>query len=309
MSDKTVIALDLGGTKLAAALFTADGRPELKQSTPLDGRTGDAVGRLITQEVNRLRRAAAELGKQVLGVGVAVPGIANSKTGRVWAPNIPGWEDYPLKDEIRAAIGDQRINVAVGSDRAACILGEAWHGAARDCRDAIFIAVGTGIGAGILADGHVLEGAHGIAGAIGWWALNPEFRDEYRHWGCFESHASGEGLVRAWSGKGHDGEKSSTRELFEAYERGDHPASGVLQDAIKFWGMATANLVSVFNPEKIIFGGGVFGPATRFLNAIADEAARWAQPVAFKRVSIEASQLGGDAALYGAAALARSGGF
>src|SRR5690349_6839140 len=193
ISDMTVIALDLGGTKLAAALFMDTGRPELKHSMPLEGRTGDAFGQLITQEVNRLRRAARDLGKQVLGVGVAVPGIANSKTGCVWAPNIRGWENYPLTEELQVAIGDQRIKVAVGSDRAACILGEAWQGVAHGCGDAIFIAVGTGIGAGILVDGRVLEGAHGIAGAIGWWALNPEFRDEYQQWGCFESHASGAG--------------------------------------------------------------------------------------------------------------------
>jgi glucokinase len=228
----------------------------------------------------------------------------------VWAPNIPGWENYPLTEELRVAIGDRRIKVAVGSDRAACILGEASQGAAHGCRDAIFIAVGTGIGAGILVDGRVLEGAHGIAGAIGWWALNPEFRDEYRQWGCFESHASGAGIARLWNTRKQGKEKtSSAAELFKAYEGRDPVASDVLHEAIQYWGMATANLISVFNPERIIFGGGVFGPATRFLSAIADQAARWAQPVAFKRVTIEASQLGGDAALYGAAALARSGRF
>ena len=92
--------------------------------------------------------------------------------------------------------------------------------------------------------------------------------------------------------------------MFAAYEQGDEVAKEVVAQAIEFWGMASANLISLFNPEKIVFGGGVFGPATQFLEAIATEARRWAQPVAIERVKFEASQLGGDAALYGAAYLA-----
>ena len=106
----------------------------------------------------------------IRAVGICVPGIVQPKTGRVWAPNIPGWDDYPLKAEIKAAVSDQAIKVAIDSDRSASILGEAWQGAARGCRNAIFLAVGTGIGAGILVDGRVLHGeqasqAHRLAGA------------------------------------------------------------------------------------------------------------------------------------------------
>jgi glucokinase len=99
----------------------------------------------------------------------------------------------------------------------------------------------------------------------------------------------------------------TAHEVFAAYERGDEIAELVLAQAAELWGMAAANLVSVFNPEKIIFGGGVFGPATRLIDSIAAEARRWAQPVAFQRVSFEPSQLGIDAALYGAAYLALYG--
>ena len=92
--------------------------------------------------------------------------------------------------------------------------------------------------------------------------------------------------------------------MFQARERGDEVARKVLEQAIAFWGMACANLISLFNPETIIFGGGVFGPATRFLGEIAAEAHRWAQPVSARRVRFEVSALGGDAGLYGAAYLA-----
>ena len=96
----------------------------------------------------------------------------------------------------------------------------------------------------------------------------------------------------------------STARLFEAYDRGDEVAVQVMDGAIEFWGMATANLVSLFNPETIVFGGGVFGPAVRFLDRIRAEARRWAQPIAMQQVRFVASNLGGDAGLYGAARLA-----
>ena len=238
------------------------------------------------------------------------------ETGRVWAPNIPGWDDYPLKAEIKAAVSDQAVKVAIESDRSASILGEAWQGAARDCRNAIFLAVGTGIGAGILVDGRVLHGAQGVAGAIGWMALDRPYRADYVACGCFESHASGEGIANvapkllldgaSYHGPLRTESTLTAHEVFAAYETGDEIAKEVLTEAIEFWGMASANLISLFNPEKIVFGGGVFGPATQFLEAIETEARRWAQPVAMKQVTFAASQLEGDAALYGAAYQASS---
>jgi glucokinase len=96
----------------------------------------------------------------------------------------------------------------------------------------------------------------------------------------------------------------TAREVFAAYEAGDPVAEQVIGQAIVYWGQATANLVSLLNPEKILFGGGVFGPARRFLEEIKREATRWAQPISMRLVSIEASALGNDAPLYGAAYLA-----
>ena len=297
---RVVIALDLGGTKLASCLFVGDSQPQQRCVTPLEQREGRAVGELITGEVCRLREAAVQLGATVEAVGISVPGIADAKSGRVWAPNVPGWEDYPLQAEVQAAVADANIRVVVDSDRAAYILGEAWQGAARGCRDVIFLAVGTGIGAGIITDGRVLHGAHGIAGAIGWMALDRPFQPDYKACGCFESIASGEGLAK-------QSRMASAHELFVAYENDDKIATDVLVQAVEYWGMAAANLVSLFNPEKIIFGGGVFGPAARFLDAITVEARRWAQPISMERVKFEASQLGSDAGLYGAGHLALFG--
>jgi glucokinase len=321
MTKMAVIGLDLGGTKLAGALFTPKGRILDRSVVPLAGRHGRAVGELICSELAGLLACACSKGVNVTALGVSVPGISDSSTGKVWAPNIRGWEDYPLRREIMAAVQDKRIRIATDSDRACCILGETWRGVAKGCRNAIFLAVGTGIGAGILVDGRILRGAHDIAGAIGWLALDRPFQPEYISCGCFEHHASGEGLAKVakeflaeHTGKrrgkvcratGLQGVKGLTaRDIFAAYDRGDLLAKEVVAQAVEFWGMAVANLVSLFNPEQIIFGGGVFGPGAKLLGDIYAEAKKWAQPVSIKQVKLQASGLGGDAGLYGAGCLA-----
>jgi glucokinase len=316
------IGIDLGGTKLASAVFTADGDILHRESVPLAGRVGDEVGTLVAEQIRTLRertgpKVSGRRPQPAAAVGVAVPGIYRASTGTVWAPNIPGWDDYPLLDELRASVGPETC-VAIDSDRAAYILGETWRGGARGARDAVFVAVGTGIGVGILADGRVVRGHAGIAGAVGWLALQRPYRAEYAWCGCFEHHASGPGLVKvareqmdqdpSYTGelrrRATDTEEITTAELFAAYERGDLLATRVIDDAIELWGMAAANLVSLFDPETLVFGGGVFGPALRFLDRIRRVAAQWGQPISMQRVTFTASTLGGDAGLYGAGRLA-----
>ena len=311
--EEAVIGLDLGGTKLASALFDVQGQPLVKRSLPLNARQGHAVGELIVSQVRRLLQTAAQRKLAVCAIGACVPGIVRAASGRVWAPNIPGWDDYPLKAEIKAAVSDQGVKIAIESDRSASILGEAWQGAARDCRNAIFLAVGTGIGAGILVDGRVLHGRRELrARSVGWRSIGRFARStlsvgalkrtlratELRTWRT-KRWRGGRILVVRWLS-----EQLTAHEVFTAYEAGDEIAKEVLLRAVEFWGMASANLISLFNPEKLIFGGGVFGPATQFLSAIAAEAGRWAQPIAFEQVEFAASQLEGEAALYGAAYLA-----
>ncbi|MCW5555673.1 MAG: ROK family protein [Verrucomicrobiae bacterium] len=309
-----VIGIDLGATKVAGAIFDARGKILSRLQVDLAGRAGNAVGKLIQRQLGTLRATARRRQISIAAIGLCVPGIARAKTGRVWAPNIPGWEDYPLRTEILAAVADAGIPVVVDNDRAACILGELWRGAARGCRHAIFLAVGTGIGAGILVDGQVLRGACGIAGSIGWWALSRPYHPAYSGCGDFESHASGAGLAKAavelisqmpdYNGPLTRKRELTAFDLFAAYPTRDPVATRVLHTAVAYWGAACANLVSLFNPQKIIFGGGVFGPATQFLRAIRMEAQKWAQPVAIRQVRFVASQLGNDAALCGAGYLA-----
>jgi glucokinase len=305
-----VLAIDLGGTKLASAAFTREGVMSERRTIILGDRKGREIGKLITNLAEGYMDSYKKQGSKVDAIGISVPGISNSIKGTVWAPNIPGWEEYPLKNEITDFFGD--IPVTIESDRTCYILGELWQGNAQGCNDAIYLAVGTGIGAGIIVNGNVLRGSHDVAGAIGWMALSRPYIEEYKECGCFEQYASGEGIARLAGAilkedktyigelKYKKPEEINSYDVFSAYEHSDRVAIRVLEICIEFWGMAVANLVSLFNPEKIILGGGVFGPAIPLIPAILKEASKWAQPVSIKQVVLEPSALGGDAGVYGA---------
>jgi glucokinase len=304
-----VIGIDLGGTKLSVGLFNENGQPIQKLNSLLNNRTGKEVGAFIVSNISEI--TSRQKNQTINAIGVAVPGISRIRSGTVWAPNIPEWEDYPLLSELKIAFPSTPI--IIESDRGCSILGERWKGNANGCRDVIYLAVGTGIGAGILIDGDILHGAHDIGGAIGWMALNKPFDKKYIQCGCFEYHASGNGISRiaseliekspSYSGS-LKADSIKAEDVFRAFEEDDEIANEVMKECIQYWGMAVANLVSLFNPEKIILGGGVFGPALQFIPSIYEEALKWAQPISVRRMEIQPSALKEDAALYGAAYLA-----
>ena len=300
-SEKICLGIDLGGTKIAGALFNDQGRVSQKKVIYLGKKTGSQVGEQVLELIHSFLNEPNGQSVRIQNVGVAVPGIFNNRSGRVWAPNIPGWEDYPLLEEIQGQLGS--LDIRLDSDRACYILGETWKGAAEGCKHAIYLAVGTGIGAGILIDGKVLRGADDIAGSTGWMALTDPYIPDYSKFGCFEYHASGPGITRMAKDM-NARELVNTHDIFKAFNEGNPMARKVISQAICFWGKACANLVSLFNPEKIIFGGGIFGPAVQFLDDIYLEAKKWAQPISINKVSFEPSKLGSDAGLYGAGFLA-----
>ena len=316
-----VIGIDLGGTKISGAVFDSEGKLLHQKVHLLEGRAGAEVGQLVTQIIGELQQTTDA--SAIEAVGICVPGISDTKTGRVWAPNIPGWESYPLQKEIVGAncIRPNNANpipqVQIAGDRSCYILGETWKGAAQGAEDAVFIAVGTGIGMGILADGRILNGSAGISGAAGWLALDREYEADYVQYGCFESNASGNGIARCAQRllkenalfkesilKACPIESITAHEVFDAWAKNDPLAVHVIDRAVQWWGMAAANVVSLFNPEMIVWGGGVFGPAAQLIDRIYEEACRWAQPIAMRQVQFVISQLGGDAGLYGAGRLA-----
>lgn len=295
-------------------MFSDDGEILTTNRTLIRDKAGFEVGLVINDHINLLIHEAEKQYNPVYALGVSVPGIYYSQSGRVWAPNIAGWSDYPLLEELETLLHNRQIKIRIDSDRACYILGEVWKGNAKGCRNAIFMAVGTGIGAGILIDGQILRGANDIAGCTGWLALDRPYHEKYNPCGCFEYYASGSGLVRFagellsqssdYNGIFRNEMELSANNLISQYETGDTIAVAVINRAIEYWGMAVANLVSLFNPEKIILGGGVFGEAARFLDQIYQEAQKWAQPIGFQKFTLEVSSIGSKAGMYGAGYLA-----
>ena len=308
------IGIDLGGTKISGAVFSLDGSILIQKETLINGKTGTEVGALISQLIIDICKDGEIKVTDPKSIGICVPGIAYSQSGSVWCPNIPGWENYPLRDEILRSVPASVVTIE--SDRTCYILGETTMGVARGCSNAIFIAVGTGIGAGILVDNQVLHGHSDIVGAIGWLGLKPPYTKKWDQCGCFESHCSGEGLATQAriflkedkQYKGMLREKPISQvtsyDVFAGYKKKDPIAVKVINQAIEMWGMAAANLVSIFNPEMVIFGGGVFGPAAQFIPKIYKEATKWAQPISIKQVKFTATALPKMAGLYGAGAVA-----
>lgn len=317
-----LLGVDIGGTKISAAIINSGGELLRKEVRLLGGASGEAAGRIVTDLVCRMLEVA-QGEEPVQGIGICVPGIARSKNDTVWCPNIPGWEAFPLRERLLEAISARMgrgcfpmERLQVESDRTCYILGEIWKGAAAGATDAIYIAVGTGIGAGILIDGRVLHGAGDVVGATGWMALQEPFLPEYGEVGCFEYHASGNGLGAnarrlLRERKDYTGvlskkplQEISSYDIFANYDSGDSISVELIEKAITLWGMASANLVSLFNPQMVVFGGGLFGPASRFIDRIYAEACRWGQPVSMKEVKFCATALKDNAALLGAASLA-----
>ena len=308
------LGIDIGGTKISIGIFTADGQMVDSDSTLIEGRTGTDVGALVLSFCDKVLSDNNIASDSELSIGVCIPGITYSKTGCVWAPNIPGWDNYPLYHELKGHY--PQAVVTIESDRTCYILGEINMGGAKGCENAVFIAVGTGIGAGILVDGKILHGHSDIIGAIGWLALKPPYDKYWDQCGCFETHASGDGIAKQahlflQQDKGYSGElrnipleEVTSHHVFAAYDHGDPLATRVIDQAVEMWGMAAANLVSIFNPEMVIFGGGVFGPAASLIDRIYAEALKWAQPISIKQCKFVATQLPKMAGLYGAGGVA-----
>ncbi len=305
--------IDVGGTKIASAIFAPDGAMTARERIAIDSAGGDAAAAQVADRIASLDAAARWSGGRLAAVGICVPGIAYPESGRVWAPNIPGWDQYPLLDKMRGHGPKVRVPIVLESDRSAYVAGEAWRGSAAGAKDVVFLAVGTGIGAGIISGGRLVRGHEGIAGAVGWFGLDPDFKADYATMGCFEAEASGASIARkarSELAKGRSSSMSGAIEpvtaavVAEAARAGDALAREIVSGAVTYLAMGVANIVSVLNPETIVLGGGVFRAADLFLEPVRREFRRWAQPLAARAVRIELSTLGEDAGLYGCGTLA-----
>lgn len=285
----TVLAVDLGGTKTAIARVDEEGTLADRRSFPSAHSLTESVDQIVT-----IVRAS----RHVDAIGIIVPGIYAPLTGTAWCPNLWGAEHVPLRKALKDRL-DTRV--LIDSDRSGYVLGEAWQGAARGLRHVVFVGIGTGIGVGILSDGVVIRGAGGIAGAAGWFALNPEWNESYGIAGCWEAEASGLGVAR-------EANLPDARAVVAAARSGDERALRVLRRAAHYTAMGVANLISALNPEAVVLGGGLMtGAGDLMLDWIRSEVPRWAQPLAAAQCRIDLTSLGEDAGLFGAAKLALDG--
>jgi glucokinase len=307
-------AVDVGGTKISGALLTSEAQMFLKNKIAIDKTKSNAPVQQIVELIQAIKSSAHSEGGDIRAVGIAIPGVVYHNSGQVWAPNIPGWDHFPLRERLEEWTS---FPLAIESDRSAYVLGEAWCGSAKGRKNVVFLAVGTGIGAGIIIDGHLCHGYEDIAGAVGWFALAPEFKQEYTEMGCFEAEASGNSLSRKAIQEIKDGKFSLMQEMVgnnidsitaeivvEAAKRDDSLAKTLIESAIRFLSMGIANIVSILNPEIVVLGGGLFQAGQFLVEPIRNEFKKWAQPLAARQVRLVLSELGEDAGLYGAGKLA-----
>lgn len=309
MARNMVLAFDLGGTKLAAAVVDRGGKVAERKSIEVEKRSAMEPVEQILELARELSGGKSGRAK-IAAVGVAVPGLVR-RDGTVWAPNLPGWKRMALARRLKQAL---RVPVVVESDRNAAVLGEAWHGAARGKSDVIVLMLGTGIGAGILSGGRLIRGAHELSGCAGWMVVTDAQDPETVGVGQLESLAAGPAIARAAKKKLTSGiggllaeipaEAITAQEVAKAARRGDAASIEVYQEAGRLLGHAVANLVSLFDPEVVVIGGGLASAADLFMDLLKQSMKERAQPLAGKQVRVVVSRLGSDVNLLGVAQLA-----
>jgi len=319
-----VLAIDLGGTRLRVARVAPDGtiRARLGADTP----TAAGPEAVVAEMLSLLERLTSESAHPdpgrpgFAGIGLAAPGPLDPATGVVYeVPNMPGWRGFPLATRLAAETG---LPVWVHNDANLAGLAEARLGAGRDCDPLVYLTVSTGVGGGIVAGGEVFAGRHGLAGELGHTIVRAGGPAcNLGHPGCLEAAASGTAIARRAREALAAGEPSTildhvgeggtvTAEVVaRAARAGDRLARAVFDEAAWLLGLAIGGFINVFDPARVVIGGGV-SQAWDLL-----EASMWSgvRAVAMawdlRPIEIVPAALGDDAGLVGAGlyALGRGG--
>ena len=220
-----------------------------------------------------------------------------------------------VPDDLIAALGGmgKGAPTAIAAGTAAAIA-EQWRGAARGVKQVISFSIAEHVTAGLLVDGKPWRGAHGLASSVGWLALNPVEREDYRRLGALEAEVAAAGIVRRFVWRIKSGDESSVSDqvkgdfskiaaadVLQGARAGDGVAISVVRDTAKYIGMAVANLATMFDPEVIVLGGIIASSGDIMLEAIRTETSRRLMPEQNDQVRIELSTLGDDAVAIGAA--------
>jgi glucokinase len=310
-----VAAVDFGGTHIRAAYFP-DEKPQPGQRTKEKTYADEGSDAVIKRIVGAIHSVLPS-DHDGLRIGIASPGPLNPFTGIIFdTPNLPGWENVPLADEISAHFSSP---VVINNDANLAALGEWKHGAGRGVDDIVYLTISTGIGGGVISQGQLFLGASGLAAELGHMKVvagGPECGcGQYGH---IEAIASGPSITRIARERLHTGEVSILSDMVsdldelqpemlgQAADNGDKLALSVIENAGNAIGSHLASLVHAFNPARIVIGGGVsqLGDLlfTPIRQTLADEIIH---PAYSQNLEVKPAELGDDAGLIGAMILAR----
>lgn len=311
VAERPVLAVDLGGTKLAVAVVSPRGEllAHVQEPTCQDGPESGI------EQIVRLARGLLDSPSitplDVDALGVGIPAVLEKDNDFViWAPNLNGWRDIALRPALEAAL---RMPVYIEYDGHTAVLAEYWLGAGRDFHSVVDLIIGTGIGGGMILEDRLIRGVNRLAGAAGWFVLGsePSLRDDRAHSiGFWEAMAAGPGLalqakaelsLHPESVLAPFGNTLTSVDIFAAAEQGDGFATQLLERLAGSIGLGIANVVSLVNPEVVILGGGVGSQCASLLPSIGQVVQRWAQPISARTVQLKISPLGTQAGLLGAA--------
>ncbi len=248
-------AADLGGTKLAAAIADAHGRILSELTEPTDPRGAAYVAEQIAACAGKLARAVGIDGTRALRVMVGLPGAIDPRTGRIsLTPNVAGLEDFDILGFLHERFGQ---DVAIDNDVNLAMLGEHALGCARDCRNAAFLALGTGAGLGLLIDGNMFRGAHGFAGEIADLPMVSHGRSPTPSVdGTFELEVGSLAIVDRYRRAGGTA-AVTVRDIFRLVEEGDALAASVLDTTAQWVAQGVVTVQSLLDLELIVFGGSI----------------------------------------------------
>ena len=295
------IGVDLGGTNVRVAAVGEDGRLLEKQAFTTSFVNG-AQG-VVNQIVGAIDKVRSQVSAQDFrGVGIGVPGFIDMPAGVVLgSANLPGFQGFPVRDEIQKQLG---ATIILENDANAAALGEKWIGAGKDVNDLILITLGTGIGGGIIVDGKILHGFRGMAGEIGHMTVYPDGNPcGCGNCGCLEKHASASAIAAMGGMMGISRETFSSREVYELALAGNGRAKLVFESVGRALGVALANLINIFNFPLYLLSGGPLPAWDIFAPDMFAEIHRRSFAYARSGTRVEKAVLGADAGLFGAAYL------
>lgn len=304
---KAVLGIDVGGTSIKAGLFTPEGELLEERKIPTPALVDDAAYDAVTGGLAKMLSAHDAGPTDVIACGLDIPGPVAEDGTVGFLPNIQ-LDPEGLVGALSSAFPNATI--AFVNDANAAALGEMWAGVAKEVSSYVLIALGTGVGGGIIVNGKLVAGAFGAGGEIGHITVN---RDEKltcgcgRH-GCLEQYASAKGVVRLYleecERRGvtpvHVEHATDTLSVFRALAGGDECARLAVHQMCDYLAQAMAQISCVADPAMYLIGGGVAGAFATFAPELRELFSAYALPTC-KDVRIEAASLGNQAAMYGCA--------